>query len=237
MVREICFDTETTGLKTEEGHRVIEIGCVELIDNSRTNNMYQVYLNPEREIPIESINIHGITNEFVADKPFFRDIADDFLNFIGDSILVAHNANFDMKFLNYELELCGRPPLLNAVVDSLQLAKKQFPGQKNNLDALCKRFNVDASKRTVHGALLDAELLADVYIELNGGAQKSFDTSVSFSGGQENMNFSDYLKSIKNNKVLQPRDFSISETVQLEHKKFINDKIKNNLWYIKEENS
>lgn len=237
MVREICFDTETTGLKTEEGHRVIEIGCVELIDNSRTNNMYQVYLNPEREIPIESINIHGITNEFVADKPFFRDIADDFLNFIGDSILVAHNANFDMKFLNYELELCGRPPLLNAVVDSLQLAKKQFPGQKNNLDALCKRFNVDASKRTVHGALLDAELLADVYIELNGGAQKSFDTSVSFSGGQENMNFSDYLKSIKNNKVLQPRYFSISETVQLEHEKFINDKIKNNLWYIKEENS
>lgn len=234
MIREICFDTETTGLKTEEGHRVIEIGCVELIDNSRTENMFQVYLNPEREIPIESINIHGITNEFVADKPFFRDVADDFLNFIGDSILVAHNANFDIKFLNYELELCNRPPLLNAVVDSLQLAKKQFPGQKNNLDVLCKRFNVDSSRRTVHGALLDAELLADVYIELNGGAQKSFDTSISSSGQQSNLNFNEYLESIKNNKVLQPRNFSVSDNVKQEHERFINDKIKNNLWYIKE---
>ena len=187
-----------------------------------------------RIIPIDSINIHGITNEFVADKPFFRDVVDDFLNFIGDSILVAHNANFDIKFLNYELELCNRSPLMNAVVDSLQLAKKQFPGQKNNLDVLCKRFNVDASKRTVHGALLDAQLLADVYIELNGGAQKSFDTSVSSSKQQENLSFSDYLEDIKKRTVLQPRNFLLSENTIQEHQKFINEKIKNNLWYTEE---
>ena len=231
MVREICFDTETTGLKTEEGHRVIEIGCVELIDNSRTSNMYQVYLNPEREIPIDSINIHGITNEFVADKPFFRDIADEFLNFIGDATLVAHNANFDIKFLNNELAICGRPPLTNNVVDSLQLAKKQFPGQKNNLDVLCKRFNVDASRRTVHGALLDAELLADVYIELNGGAQKSFNTDTDTKKQAKEIPFDEYLETLKNKKVLESRHFDLTEEEKNLHKTFIEEKIKNNLWY------
>ena len=230
-MREICFDTETTGLKTEEGDRVIEIGCVEIIDGKQTENYFHEYLNPEREISDESVRITGITAEFLADKPVFREIADKFLEYIGnDSILVAHNANFDMKFMNNEYAIIGMPPVKNKVIDSLAIAKKRFPGQKNNLDALCKRFNVDASKRTLHGALLDAQLLAEVYLELCGGSQKSFDTET-VEKRKAYMEIEKFLNMIKNNKKLEPRNFELTEEELQKHKEFIEEKIKNNLWY------
>ena len=230
-MREICFDTETTGLKTEEGDRVIEIGCVEIIDGKQTENYFHEYLNPEREISDESVRITGITAEFLADKPVFREIADKFLEYIGnDSILVAHNANFDMKFMNNEYAIIGMPPIKNEVIDSLAIAKKRFPGQKNNLDALCKRFNVDASKRTLHGALLDAQLLAEVYLELCGGSQKSFDTET-VEKRKAYMEIDKFLDTIKNNKKLESRNFELTEEELQKHKEFIEEKIKNNLWY------
>lgn len=231
-MREICFDTETTGLKTEDGDRVIEIGCVEIIDGKQTENYFHEYLNPERDISEESVRITGITSEFLADKPKFRDIADKFLEYIGtDSILVAHNANFDMKFMNNEYALIGMEPIKNQVVDSLAIAKKQFPGQKNNLDALCKRLNVDALKRTYHGALLDAQLLAEVYLELCGGSQKTFDTE-SDQKKQFFLEIDEFLKKIKKNKKLKSRNFNLSEDELQQHKEFIDKRIKNNLWYM-----
>ena len=230
-MREICFDTETTGLKTEEGDRVIEIGCVEIIDGKQTDNYFHEYLNPERDISEESARITGITAEFLADKPVFKDVANKFLEYIGDnSVLVAHNANFDMKFMNNEYALIGMPPIKNQVIDSLAIAKKKFPGQKNNLDALCKRFNVDASKRTLHGALLDAQLLAEVYLELCGGSQKTFDTETS-EKKKTYLEIDDFMKMIKNNKVLKSRNFDLTDDELQKHKDFIEKKIKNNLWY------
>ena len=230
-MREICFDTETTGLKTEEGDRVIEIGCVEIIDGKQTDNYFHEYLNPERDISEESVRITGITAEFLADKPVFKDVANKFLEYIGDnSVLVAHNANFDMKFMNNEYALIGMPPIKNQVIDSLAIAKKKFPGQKNNLDALCKRFNVDASKRTLHGALLDAQLLAEVYLELCGGSQKTFDTETS-EKKKTYLEIDDFMKMIKNNKVLKSRNFNLTDDELQKHKDFIEKKIKNNLWY------
>lgn len=230
-MREICFDTETTGLKTEEGDRVIEIGCVEIIDGKQTENYFHEYLNPEREISEESVRITGITAEFLADKPKFRDVADKFLEYIGDDgILIAHNANFDMKFMNNEYAIIGMPPIKNEVIDSLAIAKKRFPGQKNNLDALCKRFNVDASKRTLHGALLDAQLLAEVYLELCGGSQKSFDTGTG-EKKKAYIGIDEFLDKIKNNKKLESRNFQLTEEELQKHKEFIEKRIKNNLWY------
>lgn len=230
-MREICFDTETTGLKTEEGDRVIEIGCVEIIDGKQTGNYFHEYLNPEREISEESVRITGITAEFLADKPKFKDVADKFLEYIGDDgILIAHNANFDMKFMNNEYAIIGMPPIKNEVIDSLAIAKKRFPGQKNNLDALCKRFNVDASKRTLHGALLDAQLLAEVYLELCGGSQKSFDTETA-EKKKAYIDIEEFLSNIKHNKKLESRNFQLTEEELQKHKEFIEKKIKNNLWY------
>lgn len=231
-MREICFDTETTGLKTEEGDRIIEIGCVELIDRVETENYFHVYLNPDMDVSEESTRITGLTNDFLADKPKFKDVIDDFLNFIKNDVLIAHNSNFDMKFLNNEMSLINREEIQNDVIDSLALAKKKFPGQKNNLDALCKRFNIDNSKRTLHGALLDAELLAEVYIELTGGSQKTFDTSVASNKTNEMKNISiDELMDIINKKDLKKsRDFTISQDELMIHKEFIEKKIKNSIW-------
>ena len=172
-MREICLDTETTGLKPEEGHRIIEIGAVELIDKVPTGKEYHVYINPEREVPQEAVNIHGITNEFLADKPLFADIAEDFLAFIGDATLVIHNAEFDRRFINAEFERLGIAPIERSrCVDTLQMARAAFPGAPASLDALCKRFGIDNSHRELHGALLDAQLLAEVYLELAGGRQR-----------------------------------------------------------------
>jgi DNA polymerase-3 subunit epsilon len=183
-MRQIVLDTETTGIDPAEGHRIIEIGCVELMERQLTGRNYHVYINPEREVEAEAITVHGITNEFLEDKPRFAEIADEFFEFIKGAELVIHNAAFDVGFMDSEFsrlkpvrktaEHCG-------IVDSLAIARARHPGQKNNLDALCKRYGVDNSNRDLHGALLDAEILADVYLLLTGGQ-----TALSLDAGSEN---------------------------------------------------
>lgn len=171
--RQIVLDTETTGLEHRQGHRVIEIGCVELINRKLTGNNYHVYINPEREIDIGAIEVHGITNEFLSDKPLFADIYQTFLNYVKNSELIIHNAPFDVGFLNAELaRVSADTPQLEdvcAVHDTLSQARKMFPGQRNDLDSLCKRYEVNNTHRELHGALLDAEILADVYLCMTGG--------------------------------------------------------------------
>jgi len=171
-MREIVFDTETTGLDPESGHRVVEIGCIELINHLPSGRSFQCYINPERDMPEGAFAVHGLSAEFLSAHPVFEKVADDFLAFIGDSRLVIHNAAFDLKFINAELKRANRASL-NAMraVDTVEMARRKFPGAPASLDALCKRFNVDNSQRTKHGALLDAELLAEVYLELVGGRQ------------------------------------------------------------------
>ena len=169
-MREIVLDTETTGLDPFSGHRIVEIGCVEMIGHIRTGNHFHSYLNPERDMPMEAQNIHGLSAEFLKDKPLFKTIARSFLEFIGDDPLIIHNAAFDLKFLNAELDRNGLPLIaMERAIDTVLMARQKFPGSPANLDALCKRFNIDTSARTKHGALLDAELLADVYLEFKGG--------------------------------------------------------------------
>ena len=171
-MREIVFDTETTGLNPLGGDRMVEIGCVEIINRVETGRHYHAYFYPERDMPFEAEMVHGLTNAFLSDKPLFADKAEELLEFIEDSPLVAHNASFDFGFLNYELERCGRPTVsMNRMRDTLQLARMKHPGAKHSLDALCMRFGIDRSHRVKHGALLDAQLLAQVYVELTGGRQ------------------------------------------------------------------
>ena len=171
-MREIILDTETTGLDPSQGDRIVEIGCLELVNRLPSGETFHVYVNPQRAMSAEAEAVHGISDAFLADKPKFADIADGFLEFIGTDPLVIHNAAFDMKFLNAELGHVGRAPLeANLVIDTLAMARKRFPGAPASLDALCRRFGVDNSVRVHHGALLDSELLADVYLELSGGRQ------------------------------------------------------------------
>ena len=168
-MREIVLDTETTGLDPFEGHRIIEIGAIELFNRIPTGEVYHQYINPQRDVPIEAVNVHGLTESFLADKPVFEAIADDFLTFVGDAALVIHNAGFDMKFLNAELEWAKRQQLKNnQVIDTLQMARRKHPGSPASLDALCQRYNINNAHRELHGALLDCELLAEVYIDLLG---------------------------------------------------------------------
>ena len=172
-MREIVFDTETTGFEPGDGHRIVEIGCVELVDHFPTGRTFQAYLNPERDVPIETTRVHGLTNEFLADKALFAHIVEDFLEFLGDAPLVIHNASFDIKFINAELKRCGKPAIpLSRATDTIEIAKRKVPGARYSLDELCKRFSIDLSARTKHGALLDAQLTAEVYLELIGGRQK-----------------------------------------------------------------
>lgn len=170
-MRQIVLDTETTGLEPEQGHRIIEIGCVELVNRRLTGRHFHKYINPEREIDQGAIEVHGITNEFLVDKPRFSAIAEDFLNFIRGAELVIHNAPFDVGFINHEFRMVNLPAVDTqcSVLDSLVLARQKHPGQRNSLDALCKRYGVDNSQRELHGALLDAEILADVYLAMTGG--------------------------------------------------------------------
>ena len=172
-MREIVFDTETTGFGAED-HRIIEIGCVEMVNRLPTGKIFHKYINPQRDIDFGATKVHGITNEKVANCPLFKDICDEMLAFFGDSPLVAHNAEFDFSFLNAELKRLGLPPLVNEMVDTLVIARQKLPGQRHNLDALCRFYGIDLTSRTFHGALLDAQLLADVYVELHGGLQSSF---------------------------------------------------------------
>ena len=171
-MREIVLDTETTGLDPLQGHRLVEIGAVELFNHIPTGNTYHTFINPQRDVPREAEAVHGLSVEFLKDKPVFAQIAGEFLEFIGETVLIIHNASFDVGFLNSELEFIKRPPILHErIIDTLTLAKKRHPMGPNSLDALCKRYGIDIAKRTKHGALLDSELLASVYLELIGGRQ------------------------------------------------------------------
>jgi DNA polymerase-3 subunit epsilon len=226
-MREIVFDTETTGLDPASGHRLAELGCVELMNHIRTGNYFHSYLNPQRDMPREAEAIHGLSAAFLADKPLFRDVAQSFLEFIGDSPLVIHNAAFDMKFLNAELDSAGLPLIpMSRTIDTVIIARKMFPGQPASLDALCKRFAIDLSSRKHHGALLDSELLADVYLELCGGRQaamrlieeeietaESSSVSLSFSGHTD----------------IPARQFPPTSDELAAHRSML-DKIKNALW-------
>ena len=176
-LKQVILDTETTGLDPQSGHRVIEIGCVEMLDRKLTGNHYHVYINPKREVDAGAFKVHGISNEFLEDKPFFEQIADEFLMFIEDSELIIHNAPFDVGFLNSELKHVGRKLVLEdrcTILDTLQLAREKHPGQRNSLDALCKRYDIENTNRVLHGALLDAEILASVYLAMTGGQVSLF---------------------------------------------------------------
>jgi DNA polymerase-3 subunit epsilon len=179
MIREIVFDTETTGLNPLGGDRVVEIGCVELLDYIPTGQTFHVYLNPERDMPDAAFRVHGLSTDFLRDKPLFTDIAESFEDFIGDAKLVAHNASFDLGFINAELARVGRSEIISErIIDTLIIARRKYPFGPNSLDALCQRLQIDNSRRSKHGALLDAEILAEVYIELLGGRQKDLGLSI-----------------------------------------------------------
>jgi len=205
-MREIVLDTETTGMDPLDGHRMVEIGCVELENHIPTGRTYHQYINPERDVPAEVVAVHGLTNEILKDEPTFGEVVGDFLDFIGDdSMLVIHNAEFDMKFINAELQQFGFPKVSpKRVLDSLAVARKKFPGSPASLDALCRRFNIDNSNRTLHGALLDSELLAEVYLELLGGRQKGLDMGETTNGTPSN------IVNIER-KFREPRTFPVPE--------------------------
>lgn len=190
-MRQIVLDTETTGLEPSEGHRIIEIGCVELINRRATGNHFHRYINPDREVDAGAIEVHGITNEFLADKPYFDAVAEAFFEFIKGAELVIHNAAFDVGFINQEFSLLGRYGKVEQhckILDTLLMARKLHPGQKNNLDALCRRYDIDNSHREFHGALLDAQILSDVYLAMTGGQ-----TALVLHGGDENAQAGDVV--------------------------------------------
>lgn len=217
MTRTIAFDTETTGLSPEQGHRVIELGCVEMVNAIPTGKVFHQYINPEREVDAGAVKVHGLDNVFLSGYPVFAEVAENFLKFIGDAQLVIHNAAFDIGFMNAEfsrMKLASLP--MERAIDTLHIARKKFPGSPASLDALCRRFNIDASARTKHGALLDAELLAEVYLELTGGRQSSL------LGGGEKEKPSGETGHIKQKIIDFPyRDFPVSEDEMSRHRKFI----------------
>lgn len=224
-MREICFDTETTGLSCNGGDRIVEIGALELINHVPTGRQFHEYINPERDVPQKVVEVHGLTNEFLADKPVFAEIAQSWIDFVGDDgILVAHNAEFDINFINMELKKCGLPTYdWDRVVDTLAIARKEFPGAHNKLDDLCRRFGIDNSSRTLHGALLDSQLLAEVYLQLLGGDEPSINfVSAKIEYASNNINI---------NKVkIMERHFSLSEEDKNKHIAFLENNIKNSLW-------
>lgn len=228
MTREIVLDTETTGFDPDDGHRIIEIGCVELMNHLPTGNVWHHYINPEREIDAGAMAVHGIKNEFVKDKPLFGELVGSFLDFIGDAKLVIHNAAFDIKFLNAELKGYGFPPFKVAdAIDTVLIARKKFPGSPANLDALCRRFNVDLSGRDLHGALLDAQLLATVYLELIGGRQHGLGLASQTSGASKNATTNN--SATKERIYREPRTFPLSATEEEDHQAMV-AKLKNALW-------
>lgn len=224
-IREIVLDTETTGFEPSEGHRLVEIGCVELVNHLPTGRTFHEYLNPERDVPPDAARIHGLTTEFLQDKPLFTEKVGDFMEFIGDAKLVIHNAEFDMKFLNAELKGAGFPSLsMKRVVDTLMMARTKYPGQPANLDSLCRRFKIDNSSRTFHGALLDSELLAEVYLELLGGRQHG----LGLAGANAAASSAQLNATIKR-QDRPKRDFLPSASELKVHADFI-EGIKDNLW-------
>ncbi len=219
-MREVVLDTETTGLDPRSGHRIVEIGCVELINHIATGKHFHKYLNPERDIPEQASAIHGLTEEFLSDKPLFADIAEEFEAFIGDSTLVIHNAEFDLGFINAEREKISQPPIApDRAIDTVSLARRKFPGAQANLDALCRRFKIDNSDRTVHGALKDAQLLAEVYLELIGGRQQDLGLSA-----EERK----IVEAAEKNRR-PPRPHAPTDAEQLAHAQFI-EKLESPIW-------
>jgi DNA polymerase-3 subunit epsilon len=223
-MREIVLDTETTGLDPAAGHRVVELGCVELMNMVATGRTFHVYLNPEMPMPAGAQEIHGLSDEFLADKPLFAEQAEAFLEFIGDAQLVIHNATFDIGFLNAELDRLGKPKLANSYVDTVQLARRKFPGQRASLDALCERFGVDNSNRAKHGALLDSELLAEVYLELSGGRQRDLGLAAEVS-----VRASGTLAVVPAGATRPVRTFAPSAAELAAHAEFLK-KLKDPLW-------
>ena len=228
-MRQIVLDTETTGINPKEGHRIIEIGCVEVINRRLTGNHFHVYINPKREIEQEAIEVHGITNEFLADKPVFADVAGEFIEFIRGGQLVIHNAPFDVGFMDHEFAMHGptasvKTKEICGVLDTLVLARDMHPGQKNNLDALCKRYGIDNSHRELHGALLDAEILADVYLMMTGGQ-----TDLNLSGNnQANSGGAEVIRRIpRNGKKLKVIHATADELTQHEARL---DLVQNPIW-------
>jgi len=226
-MREIVLDTETTGLDPKSGHRIIEIGCVELVNQLPSGGEYHVYINPQRDVPREAFAVHGLSTEMLLDKPLFADLADGFLEFIGDSQLIIHNASFDIGFLNWELGACDRPLIdMGRVTDTLAIARRKHAGSPNNLDALCKRYKIDNSSREVHGALLDSQLLAEVYLELTGGKQSELGLAAESAGtkargGEAGLNISERPK------PLEPR---LTEDETAAHDEFVSKLVKDAIW-------
>lgn len=221
-MREIVLDTETTGLRPQEGHRIIEIGCVELMNQIPTGRFYQQYINPEREVSKGAFQVSGLSSTFLSSFPKFSQIAHEFLDFIGDAPLVIHNASFDMGFLNWELTLLQKPEIpWDRVIDTLQMARFQFPGSPNSLDALCKRYRIENSHREKHGALLDSELLAQVYLELKGGRQKGF----VFQEKSQNLS----QQKTQEKPFYEPRSFGVSEEEKEQHAHLLSQ-LSNPLW-------
>jgi DNA polymerase III subunit epsilon len=225
-MREIVLDTETTGLEPAEGHRLVEIGCVEIVNRFTTGRTFHAYLNPERDMPQEAFAVHGLSAMFLADKPLFASVADDFLSFIGEAPLVIHNAAFDVKFINSELRQAGKPLLIqDRIIDTLLLARRRHPGQRNDLNSLCDRYGIDRSKRTKHGALLDSEILADVYAELMGGKQSSL--MLNALGGEGAMDQSALMTKRRARIVPPPR---LSDEEDEAHRAFISEMGEKALW-------
>ncbi|HBN48641.1 MULTISPECIES: DNA polymerase III subunit epsilon [Thalassospira] len=236
-MREIVLDTETTGLDPYADHRLVEIGCIELINHMPTGQQYHQYINPQRPMPREAFDVHGLGDDFLKDQPVFAEIVDDFLKFIGDdSLLVIHNAAFDMKFLNAELEWLSKPKIaMNRAIDTVQMARKKFPGSPVSLDALCRRFKIDNSNRTLHGALLDSDLLALVYLELLGGRQHGLllDSNAK-DKAKETANTPRMVVGPKENR-LEPRLHIVSDEELAAHRAYIETKLSGAFWLKHEE--
>lgn len=235
MVREIVFDTETTGFDAHKGDRLVEIGAVELINHIPTGKVYHQYINPLREVPDDAYRVHGLSYDFLKAYPSFDKIVDEWLEFVGDdSILIAHNASFDINFCNYEQKSINRQEFKwDRIIDTLEIARSKFPGSRVNLDALCKRFGIDNSDRTKHGALLDADLLAKVYLELIGGQEPSMmfdDKRTSNSSKKTSLGKTE-------RKYREPRQFALSESDIQKHNEFLGSKIKGALWIAEEKKS
>jgi DNA polymerase-3 subunit epsilon len=229
-MREVVFDTETTGLNPNTGDRLVEIGCVELVNRVETGRTFHCYFNPERSMPIEAQNVHGLSESFLADKPLFEDRVEDLLDFLDESPLVAHNAIFDFSFLNWELGNCGRLSIpMSRMIDTMTLARTKHPGAKHSLDALCTRYGIDRSHRIKHGALLDAELLSQLYVELTGGRQIGLELAADHGLSKSFQTDTPVERTGVNRVLRQPRVFSASPEELEQHRAFIG-KLTDPLW-------
>ncbi|MBB3064042.1 DNA polymerase III subunit epsilon [Limibacillus halophilus] len=222
-MREIVLDTETTGFDPTEGHRIVEIACLELVNHVQTGRHWRRFINPERDMPAEAFAVHGLSEEFLRQHPKFAEVAQEFLDFIEDDKLVIHNAEFDMRFINAELALLERPPLPSTqAIDTLQIARKRFPGAPANLDALCRRFGIDNSHRTHHGALLDCQLLAEVYLELRGGQQQGLALASVSTVSSE-------VQNAEERRFREPRHHAATQAERDAHAQML-EKLKDPLW-------